>query len=139
MQLAEWPLGGSKHARCHRKTAQPGLRGGADTGRQVALRGRGFLGAETSRRGGVAWGKHLGRCGRSLSEEETLEAGLEPDPRALLAVPLGDAWLYEARRRGASPDCTHASRDPSDQRGKPGRVGSVRFRGSSYLSSHRAW
>lgn len=49
MQLAEWPLGGSKHARCHRKTAQPGLRRGADSGRQVALRGRGLLGAETNR------------------------------------------------------------------------------------------
>lgn len=99
----------------------------------MALRGRGLLRAEISR--GVARGKHLGRCGRSLSGEETLGAGPEPDPRAFLALPLGDAWLYEARR-GASPDCTEASRDPSDQRGKPSRVGSVRFRGSGHLSSH---
>lgn len=87
----------------------------------------------------MAWGKHLGRCGRSLSGEETLGAGPDPDPRALLAVPLGDAWLYEARRRGASPDCTHSSRDPLDQRGKPNCVGSVLSRGSRYLSNHGAW
>lgn len=109
------PQQGAKQAELRRRAA---------SGRQVALRSRGLLGAEQSP--GVAWGKHLGRCGRSLSGEDTLGAGPGPGPPAFLAGTAGDAWLYEARRRGASPDSAHASRDPSDRRGKSSKVGSGR-------------
>lgn len=66
MQAAEWPMGGSRHARAvpPQDAAQYGLRRRADSGREVALRGHGLLWAEISP--GVTRGKHLGRCGRSL-------------------------------------------------------------------------